>query len=272
MKTYGILAYPAAHSKSPQMHNAAFQHCSIDATFERYEIPPAELNTFFDQNFKQNQKISGLAVSVPHKERVIEFLDETDEAAKKIGAVNTIYCTGGANSRLQGANTDWIGFSRALREHYDVAGQKVLVLGAGGAARAVVYALLQDNADQIIIANRTESKARELAAYFHVQWKNIEDIYPQEYSLVINTTSLGMKGEHEGKSPLPADFWRAHLQAFDLVYTPRETQFLQDAQAAGAQAYSGEKMLLYQGMEQFTLWTGQEAPERVMWEALQGEL
>ena len=266
MKHYGILAYPASHSKSPEIHNAAFQDKNIDAIFERYEVAPKNLNTFFDQKIRRTNDIQGLAVSVPHKERVIPLLDQADEAAKKIGAVNTVYWQ---NEKLCGTNTDYLGFSQALREHYDVEGKKILLCGAGGSARAVIYALQNDYADQIILVNRTVEKAQQLAMHFGVQWKNLEDVRPEEYNFVINTTSLGMKGENEGVSPLPRDFWRAHLHAFDLVYTPKKTQFLKDAETAGARAYSGEKMLLYQAMEQFTIWTGEEAPREVMEQALQ---
>ncbi len=258
---FGIFAFPAAHSKSPEMHLAAFQKLGIEANFERYEIPPKGLNTFFDQCFRKEQKINGLAVSIPHKEAVIPLLDEIDAAAKKIGAVNTIFWK---EEKLWGTNTDWTGFSHALREHYDVEDQKVLVLGAGGAARAVVYALIQDRADQIIVANRHAEKAQELALHFGVQWKEMDDLHPEEYDLVVNTTPLGMKGEHEGAAPLPAAFWRSHLTAFDIVYTPKETKFLREARKAGATAISGEKMFLYQGMEQFRIWTGKEAPKEVM--------
>lgn len=257
MDHYGILAYPAAHSRSPQMHTVAFETLEIDAVFERYEIPPDELNTFFDQNFRKNRRIQGLAVSIPHKESIIPLLDTIDAAAKKIGAVNTVYWQ---EEKLCGTNTDFLGFSRALGESYAGEGKKVLVLGAGGAARAIIYALLQDGADQVIIANRTEDKAAQLAQEFHVQWKPLNELFASEYDLVVNTTALGMKGESENISPLPADFWRAHLTAFDIVYTPLQTRFLKDAATAGAQALSGEKMFLYQGMAQFELWTGREAP------------
>jgi len=266
--TFGILAFPAAHSRSPEMYLAAFQQLKITASFERYAIAPPELNTFFDQNFRTARKIDGLAVSIPHKEAVIPLLDMIESAAQKIGAVNTVYWQ---EDKLCGANTDAIGFSQALREHFEVEGQKVLVLGAGGAARAVIYALLQDRADQIIIVNRSVEKARELAREFGVQWKTLEDLRPEEYELVINTTPLGMTGAHEEESPLPADFWRAHLTAFDIVYTPRKTKFLREAEAAGAQIISGEKMFLYQGMAQFEILTEQKAPREAMKKAITNE-
>lgn len=261
MKHFGIVAYPASHSKSPQMHQAAFDHLSIDATFDRHEIKPQQLPQFITQRVRSEPRIEGLAVSLPHKQSIIPLLDKIDESAQKIGAVNTVFWD---DQKLCGTNTDWIGCSRSLAEQYDVTDTKVLVLGAGGAARSVVYALIRDGADQIIIANRTDQTAQHMAHDFGVQWKSLSDLHPEEYHLVINTTPLGMKGTHPSLSPLPSEFWRAHLTAYDIVYTPLQTQFLLDAHNAGAKTISGQKMFVYQGMAQFELWTGKQAPQSVM--------
>ncbi len=265
MLHYGILAHPVSHSQSPQMHTAAFKHRGVDAVFKRYDISPESLNTFFDQNFKKARNIEGLAVSIPYKETVIEFLDKTDESAQKIGAVNTVYWK---EKRLCGTNTDWIGFSQSLAEQYDVEAKKVLILGAGGVARSIIFALREQRADQIIIVSKTENSAAGLAHEFGVQWKKPEALQPEEYQLVINTTPLGMMGKYEKISPLPQDFWRSHLTAFDAVYTPEKTRFLRDAELAGSRIISGKNMFLYQGMEQFKIWIGKNAPEKVMQNAI----
>ncbi|MBI5414416.1 shikimate dehydrogenase [Candidatus Peregrinibacteria bacterium] len=266
MKHYGILAFPTGHSRSPEMQNAAFQHLKIDAVFERYEIPPEKLAEFFQENFRKERKIEGLAVSIPHKESILPFLGLIDEAAKKIGAVNTVFWNDG---KICGTNTDWVGFSKSLKEEYDVRGKRVLILGAGGVARAIIYALIKSKAEKVVIANRTEEKAKKLAEEFGVEWKTISDCDPDEFDLIVNATPIGMRGKFEGISPLSNYFWKAHHTAFDVVYTPEETQFLKDAKKSGAQTISGKKMFLFQGMAQFKIWTGENAPESIMIQALQ---
>lgn len=251
---FGILAHPAGHSLSPAMHNAAFRHLGIDAEFRFFDVPPADLAAFFAR--VRQEKIAGLAVSIPYKEKVASFLDTVSPVAQAIGAVNTIYWE---NDKLCGTNTDHQGFSRALG---DVVFDRVLVLGAGGAARAVLYAL---RGKKIYLWARRRAQAEELAMEFSCTV--IEDFMDVDVDLVVNTTPVGMSPLAD-VSPMPPNFWRQGQVAYDLVMNPRKTRFLREAEAAGAEIITGDEMLLYQGMAQFVLWTGREAPEGVMREAL----
>ncbi len=255
---FGILAYPASHSFSPAMHNAAFQFLHLPFRYGRFEISPENLGSFFE-NLPEN--IQGLSVSVPHKETCMEFLDHVDEAAQKIGAVNTIVREGG---KLKGYNTDYLGFIESLLEHFDPHQKTVLVLGAGGASRAVVYGLVESGAKKVCVWNRTPEKAKELAKEMGVEWA--EDVFSlqDEVDLVVNTTSLGMKGKTEGKSAIDASFWKAHHTAYDIVYTPTNTKFLVDAATAGSLAISGERMLSFQATHQVALFTGKSVPVDIL--------
>lgn len=267
MKIFGILAYPVHHSLSPQMHNAGIIEEGIDALYTRFEVRPEHLEEFFQKNFSRNiqesSKISGLSVSVPHKETCQKFLDEIDEAGKKVGAVNTIYWK--EKNILCGTNTDYLGFLKSLEEKYELKnlGKKtVLVLGAGGATKAILYALetLNPLPKKVILWNRTVEKAEKLAKSFAVELfsgtvEELEHI-SKNIDLVINTTSLGMEGDFENISPLTSLFWKPHHTAFDIVYTPLETKFLQECREAGGTGISGEKMFLFQGIAQFEIFHG----------------
>ncbi len=266
MKKYGILAYPAGHSKSPEMHTAAFQYFGISASYDRYEISPEKLREFLNDHFRISKVLDGLSVSIPHKETIIPFLDGIESEAEKIGAVNTVFWKG---DLLFGTNTDYSGFSRALREEYEVEGKRALVIGAGGASRAVIVALLRDHAECITVSGRTPEKAKHLADHFQVRCQVLEELSPDDFDLIINATPLGTKGEFQLNSPVPDDFWQSHHTAFDLVYNPEKTRFLKEAFSHGATAISGKSMFIFQGMEQFRIWTGKEPPKEVMEGALQ---
>jgi shikimate dehydrogenase len=216
----------------------------------------------------------GANVTVPHKAAVITLLDAVDPEAGFIGAVNTIVNDGG---RLVGFNTDVPGFLRALRDDlgFDPAGASVLVLGAGGAARAVAYGLLQARCRTLLLANRGGSRAADLAAALVATGGTKVDTVPWDAGallaaasgcdLVVNTTTVGMHGgPADGESPLPAGALRPRQAVFDLVYNPSDTSFVLAAREAGARALSGLPMLVYQGAAAFTLWTGLPAPVEVM--------
>lgn len=254
-KIYGILAHPAKHSLSPAMHNTAMQAMGIKGEFEFFDVTPEDLSEFFQQI--RAEKIQGLAVSIPYKEKVGEFLDKISEKAQKIGAINTIYWE---NDLLCGTNTDATGFIKALGdEKYNSA----LVLGAGGASRAVVYTLKEQGIKTAIWARKIE-QAQKLAQEFGAEAS--AEIDPN-YQLIINTTPVGMSPNTEN-SIVPADFWQTNHTAYDLVMNPRQTKFIQDAGKAGAKTITGEKMLLYQGVEQFKIWHKIEAPLEIMQETL----
>ncbi len=259
---FGILAYPASHSLSPALHTAGFLQWGIPAVYKRFEISPSTLAEFFAQNVR-TQKISGLSVSVPYKEVVLPYLDVLEDSAKKIGAVNTIFWK---NGKLVGENTDWKGFFQSLTHEYDPREKTAVVLGAGGATRAILYALEKANIGKIFLWNRTPEKAQKCAQEFvNVQTISSDSFpNPEDIDLVINTTSLGMQGPHKNESAIPKNFWKSHHTAFDIVYTPRITKFLQDAQESGAKIISGETMFLFQGMAQFEIFTGLCAPQNAM--------
>lgn len=263
MQIYGILAHPAGHSFSPAMHNAAFRELGINARFRVFDIPPGELDNFFIKVRKE--KIAGLAVSIPYKEKVIEYLDRIDDIAENVGAVNTVYWKG---DNLCGTNTDVDGFLRALREKCSGC-ESALIFGVGGAARAVVYGLQRSGVNKIAVWARDFAKASAFAEEFGclsapVDFRKIDF---SEYRLLVNCTPVGMYPIID-KSVLPAHYWLKDSIAYDLVMNPRDTRFLNDAKKYGATGIYGSKMLLYQGVKQFEIWHGVRAPEKVMEKAL----
>lgn len=280
MKKFAILAYPASHSLSPAMHNAVFSHISHkkkeEYVYGREEISPENLHSFL-QIFKNEKNYLGLSVSIPHKENIIPFCDEIDESVEYIGAVNTVYKK---NNTIYGTNTDWIGFKKSLEKQYDTDHKRYLVLGAGGASRAIIYALLKSNAKKIYIWNRTEQSAQDLVQHFSKISDKIFFAHTEklaEISLnidcIINTTSVGMTGPLENISPFPQELFQPFHSAFDIVYTPKETVFLKDCTTAGGKSMSGEEMLLLQGVEQSKRFIenriSEEKIEEIMHNALQ---
>lgn len=263
MKTLGILAFPASHSLSPQMQNAGFRAKNIDAEFVRFEIAPQNLAEFVTR--VRAEKIAGLAVSLPHKEAIIPLLDEISETARTIGAVNTVSWK---QEKLCGDNTDAEGFWKSIEEKISQEkNPKAAIIGAGGAARAMIFAL-REQGFSVKIFNRTAERAQKLAEEFSVSWGNIEEFSAKKYDLVANASSAGLKKPNE--SPLSEKSWKGFSGiAFDAVFDPLVTKFLHDAQNAGAEIITGEKMLLCQGMRQFEIWTGKEAPKKEMEKALE---
>ncbi|MEM7738479.1 MAG: shikimate dehydrogenase [Deinococcota bacterium] len=269
-----LLAYPAGHSLSPVMHNAALGALGIEARYDAWEVAPEGLEHAVNQ-LRQPQ-VYGANVTIPHKQAVMPLMDSLTEAATAIGAVNTIVNQDGL---LLGHNTDAIGYTRALTEDAGVglAGQQVLILGAGGASRAIVYALLQAQAASIDIYNRTVSKAEALVGAFGhlgdvqvVGEVGLESTAKQS-SLIINTTSVGM--EHDGIapdiSPLATEMLPATGFVSDIIYRPAETRLLREARAKGLATQNGLPMLIYQGVASFERWTGQRPDTQVMLQAAQ---
>lgn len=244
-----IIGNPVTHSLSPQIHNAAYKRANLDFVYVAFQ--PKDLKEAVAAI--RSLGIKGVSVTVPFKIEIIGFLDEVDQIAQKIGAINTIVNKGG---ELYGTNTDWIGALKALEEKVDVAGKKVGVIGAGGAARAIVYGLSQKKA-QICVFNRTKERADQLVSDFHlVKSADLKDInLLQSMSVLINTTSVGMH-PNENESPIPSEGIVTGQVVFDIIYKPQETKFLQQAKKAGATIVYGYKMLLYQAVEQFKLFTG----------------
>lgn len=276
-KKYGILAYPAKHSLSPAVQNSAFKAVGFDAEFGIFEIPENELAGFMEQ--VKHEPISGLSVSAPYKEVVMGYLNEIASDAREIGAVNTVVNRGG---NLYGYNVDYIGMNKALEEVVgNLAGKKVVVLGAGGAAKACVYGLLTAGAS-VAVYNRSAEKAFELAKHFNgvigeasavVKAGGLTDIPDVGADILVQTTSIWMTDTDANLADLiPEEMLKNFGCVMDIVYKPLETPLIKAAMDLGIKTITGDKMFLYQAMEQFKLWTGEEAPIKVMRKALENTL
>lgn len=277
-QVYGIFGHPVAHSLSPVMQNAAFQAVGLDAVYLPFKVEPVQLQEAVKA--LRALSICGVNVTIPHKEKILPFLDELDPQARLIGAVNTVVNQDG---RLVGYNTDETGLIKSLAHDlgFHPRGRRILMLGAGGASRAALVALAEQGAQWIGIANRTRQKAEDLAESFR-------DLFPgtvfavmglgeselaegcPSVDLLLNSTSLGMKGEvFEG---IP---WR-HLSdsaaVYDIVYRRPDTPLLTTAREHGHLAADGLGMLIAQGEDAFHLWTGQESPAGVMQQAILSSL
>ena len=268
----GVIGYPVEHSSSPAMHNAALARTQLDFAYLPFAVPPdrvAEVPVAM-----RTLGIRGLNVTVPHKVAVMEGLDEISEEARAIGAVNTI---ANRDGHLTGYNTDAGGVIASLRADggLDVLPEAVALLGAGGAARAILYALLQAKEVEVIaLLNRTPEKAEALAADLDPGSRRVRVASPgtgaavREAGLLINATSVGMHPEPEA-SPLPdPSVLHDRLTVLDIVYKPRRTRLLGQAEEAGAATVDGLGMLVHQGARAFEIWTGVPAPVEEMKQAL----
>lgn len=255
-----VISDPVEHSLGPQMHGAAFAHLGIDDQYHYAAalVKPEDLQQAVEGIRALN--IRGVSVTVPHKTTVMKFLDEIDPTAEKIGAVNTIV---NDNGILKGYNTDWLGIVTALEKITTVTNKKIAVLGAGGAARAAVFGLKEQGGD-VTIFNRTPKKAKELADEFDCGFASMDNAEQIKLvDIIFNATSVGLH-PNTGESPLAADYITGNQIVFDAVYSPYETKLLNDAKKNGATVIHGLDMLLYQGVEQFKLYTGYNAPVDVM--------
>lgn len=275
----GVIADPIGHTVSPAMHNAAFEQVGIDYLYVPFQVKKEELGKAIAGMRALN--IRGLNVTIPHKVAVIPFLDDLDDLAQRIGAVNTIVNDDGV---LKGYNTDATGFLRALLERgVEPKGKTVSILGAGGASRAISLALAERGSN-LIILNRTWDKVKEQADRISKLCQrevqalklNKENLAKalNKADILINTTSVGMSPDIE-ETPVTADLIKPPVIVFDIVYNPIETRLLREAEAAGAETISGIDMLVWQGALAFEKWTGLKAPVKVMREkaikALQDE-
>jgi shikimate dehydrogenase len=271
-KIYGVLGYPAKHSFSPAMHNAAFRALKINAEYRLFEVAPDRLDSFL-RSLAEN-RISGLNVTVPYKEKVLTYLQEQSPEVKFTGAANTIIVR--EKNFLEGWNTDGIGFLRHLTGDlkFNIPGAKVFVLGAGGAAKAIVDQLAVGGARYICIYDIDKEKARKLIDKTNVSFTKMKAVFVEsvaefdfgEISLLINATPIGMK--ENDPVLISDDTLHANLLVYDLIYNPTETKLLKTAKNKGCQISNGLGMLLYQGVRSFELWTGQNAPLEVMRQAL----
>jgi 3-dehydroquinate dehydratase/shikimate dehydrogenase len=262
---YGVIGDPISHSLSPHMQNAAFNAAGVDAVLVPFAVK--DLDAFITRFLPESGlNIKGFAVTIPHKQAIMKYLHKIDETAQKIGAVNTVKIVEG---KLFGYNTDAAGFITPLKNNYGkLNGAKASILGAGGAARACVYALRNEGAEITVFA-RDVKKAAPLAKEFGVELMQLPITGCQlpftGSDIVVNATPLGMKGEFSGQSPAVFSQLKNVSVVYDLVYNPGVTNFIKEAEKAGvATVIGGLDMLVEQGREQFKIWTGKDASKEKM--------
>jgi len=260
---YGVIGNPVRHSLSPAMHNAAFAARGINAAYLAFEVVDLEGCI----KGVRSLGVKGLSVTIPFKQDVIPLLDDVDGLARDIGAVNTLVNEGGY---LKGFNTDAMGALRALEEKTDLSGKRVVIAGAGGAARAIGYILkLQEM--EIVIANRSQSRGMALSESLGCRFVNLKKLADIKADILINTTPVGMFPDVD-ECPIPQEALREGMVVMDVIYNPFKTKLLATAEARGCLIINGLPMFIYQGAEQFRLWTGLDAPVDVMTEVIKREL
>ena len=256
------------------MQNVAFRFKGLDVEYRLAKVSPKNLARFIEEH--RDETVLGFNVTIPHKIEVIKYLDEIDENASSIGAVNTVKNNEG---QLIGYNTDGVGGVKPLEEAYGLlSNSKVLILGSGGAAKALAYELSR-RVRRLFILNRTPSKAHDLASKLRsMTGANItgDGLDAIEHALsqadiLINTTPIGMVPKTE-ESPVNKNMLRKDLFVYDIVYNPIKTKLLRDAETIGAETLSGVKMLVYQGAEAFHIWTGDKPPTKIMLNAVLAKL
>lgn len=267
----GLLGYPITHSISPVFQQAAFDHCSINVSYRKWPTAEEHLKASIER--LRGDDYLGANVTIPYKEMIAELVDEVDEVANRLGAVNTIIKEG---SRLVGRNTDEYGFMRSLRDKamFDPKDKTIVLLGAGGAARAAAFGLIQAGVGSLTIANRSQERLERLVNELRhsnqfIQAISIESDEVKKVcesaDLIVNATSIGMRhGSDEDRSPIMASAIASHTLVYDMVYTPSHTPLLSHALQAGAKTLGGLAMLVFQGAASFEMWTGKTAPVDVM--------
>lgn len=269
-----IIGHPVSHTLSPGMHQSAFDYLKLDYCYLSFDILPRNLKKGVEA--LKHLGFKGFNVTIPHKERIIPLLDQISPEAKIIGAVNTVLIEDG---KLKGFNTDGAGLSESMRREwgFSVRNKQVMILGAGGAAKAAAAQFSLERAKTIGIANRTRSKGIALKKRLKKYFPEVEAVvlsfdgpdlrnFLQQTDLLINTTSVGL---HAGDpSLLPPDFLHKDLKVSDLIYNPPVTPFLKAAQSRGCLILNGTGMLLYQGALAFKIWTGKLPPVEVMAKAI----
>ncbi len=266
MKRCYLIGYPVEHSMSPAMHNAAFKALGLDAEYSLAPVEPGRLGAFIEK--LREGDVLGANVTIPHKVEVMRHLDQVDETANAIGAVNTIVKRDG---RLTGYNTDATGGVKALTEECGgLNGRNVTILGAGGASRAITYQVSRVDC-RVTVLNRSVEKARKLVdklrptASAQLLYGGLDQLpgVIVDTDVLINSTPVGMSPK-TSDSPVPEELLHGGLFVFDVIYNPIKTKLLEDAEAKGAGTLSGVKMLVYQGAEAFRMWTGVEPPVDLM--------
>ncbi|MEJ2093478.1 MAG: shikimate dehydrogenase [Syntrophobacterales bacterium] len=254
-RVYGILGQPVAHSLSPAMHNTAFRELGLNAVYVAFPV------TDLMQAVAglRGLNIGGVSVTIPFKEAIIALLDEIDPMAARMGAVNTVV---NGDGRLVGYNTDWQGALAALEGETEIAGQRFLILGAGGAARAIAFGL-QDKGGQVAVTDLDTAKALALSRELWVEVVAPDSLEEYAAGVLINATPVGMEPQSEA-IPIDPELLSQYQVVMDIVYRPLETRLLREARSRGCRVIDGLQMLIHQGAAQFELWTGRPAPVEVM--------
>ena len=247
MKRFAVIGDPIAHTLSPNLHQEVYRQLELDASFEQIHVTPNSLDSFINSN-----KLDGFNVTIPHKLSIIPFLKGLDEAAKTIGAVNCVH-------NGKGYNTDWIGFLKAMELNgVDLNGKDCTIFGAGGAARAIAYGLVQADVNSILISNRTQTKADQL-----LDW--INSIFPTNFQsknsdIIINCTPLGMWPDTESMPEV--EIQNGQILA-DTIYNPLETAWLKAGKTKGAKTIGGLDMFIAQGLASADIWFGEKISEKI---------
>jgi shikimate dehydrogenase len=252
---YGILGNPVGQSMSPCMHNTAFRILGLDAIYLPFEVKDLERALIGIKALK----IKGASVTHPFKEKILQFVDHVEDTAKRIGAINTLAI---GKDGIRGSNTDWLGAVRCLETLLPIDGHTFVVIGAGGAARAVVFGIVT-NKGKAIVASRSLEKGRNLAKEFGATAVPLSDLEGLGGDCLVNTTPVGMHPRTHDL-PVPKEVLESFRAVADVVYNPLKTMLLREAEAAGCATASGFEMFVYQGVEQFRTWTGKTPPVEAM--------
>lgn len=270
----GLIGNPVEHSFSPPMHNAAFKALNMDYAYVAFDVLPENLENAIKG--AESLNIKGLNVTIPHKIKVMNYLNEIDDVARLIGAVNTIDF-----KNLKGYNTDGIGAIKAIKEVTDIKNKKVVLTGAGGASRAISFYLAHEHPEEIVILNRNTKKAENLVEDIlksklisNVKSGSVNEIekHIKDADILVDSTPLGMYPHSDDAPIATSEMIHEDLVVNDIVYNPNETALLKETIKAGAKPVYGIKMLLYQGAESFRIWTNQEPPIDIMEKALKETL
>jgi shikimate dehydrogenase len=262
-KIYGILGRPVSHSLSPAMHNAAYRHLGINAVYVAFpvtDLPRAVAGL-------RGLAIAGVSVTIPFKEAIIPLLDEVDPEAAKIGAVNTVVNRDG---HLTGYNTDCLGAMTALQSRTGVTGEHILLLGAGGASRAIAFGIINAGG-RLTLTDVDEARAAALVKDLGGETISLNAVEGCPANILVNATPVGMAPDIDG-IPIEAALLSGFKVVMDIVYQPLQTRLLKEAQARGAATIDGLQMLIHQATAQFEIWTGQQAPTEIMSRAAYGSL
>ncbi len=270
LKTFAVIGDPIDHSLSPTIHNAAYRELEMECTYIAYRVNKGDLGTGIESLKKI--KIAGFNVTIPHKIEMMKYLDNVDDTCKKIGAVNTVLNDDGI---LRGFNTDMDGFLEPIkRREVPIKESKILLLGAGGASRAIIAGFQKENADNIVIANRTKENAEKLAEFSNEIGLDASSIHLQEmneldskFDFIINASSLGLKGE---KNIIPNSLMDEQTVVYDIVYKPLKTDLINTAKEMNCKIIYGYEMLLGQAIRSFEIWLDQKAPYEAMKRSILG--